>query len=84
MLLPMGVPEDTPEAVKAELLVHWCRVLKLRLQFIGEGLEHWKRCGNPNRPWGDYRRAELQRIDARIWKSYDLPGLVERVNRLIR
>jgi hypothetical protein len=83
MLLRMSVPQDTPEAVKADLLVHWCRVLDHRLQFIGEGLEHWKRSGNPNVPWGDDHHAELQRIDTRIWRSLDLPGLLERVNRLI-
>jgi hypothetical protein len=84
MLLRMSVPRDTPEAVKADLLVDWYRSLDGRLKSIGEGLEDWKRAGSPNVPWGgDSLVASRQRVDTRIRRLLDGPGLRERVNRLI-
>jgi hypothetical protein len=43
--------ESRSPRVKVDLLVRWCRVLDDRLEFIGEGQEHWKRSGNPGVLW---------------------------------
>jgi hypothetical protein len=43
--------ESRSPRVKVDLLVRWCRVLDHRLEFIGEGQEHWKRSGNPSVLW---------------------------------
>jgi hypothetical protein len=70
--------------VKADLLAHWYKVLDHRPKSIGEGLEDWKRAGNPNVPWGgDSLVALRQGVDMRIRQLHDCPGMLERVNRLI-
>jgi hypothetical protein len=78
----MSAPIDTPESIKADLLAFWYKVLDRRLQFIGEGLEHWKRSGHPNVRWGDSLMALRQRVDTRFRELYEIPSLLDRVNRL--
>jgi hypothetical protein len=79
----MSVPADTPEAIKADLLVHWYKILDCRLQFIGEGLEHWKNSSNRDVRWGDPLMAIRQRVDRRFRELHKIPELLERVNRLL-